>query len=163
MRRGRYGSDMSKKAKKSRTVTDKHTGKTIAFDSASEKKYYDEYVIPLFKSGQVIDYDFQKRYELIPKFERENGQKIRRIDYVADFWLKFKDGHIQVKDVKGAGDLVDPVAKIKRKMMYYYYPDLDFEWICCPKQQWVNWDWYREQRRIAKKNKQKQKKQKQKG
>ena len=45
---------------------------------------------------------------------------------MADFWLKFKDGRVEVKDVKGSGYLVDPVAKIKRKLVYYYYPDLDF-------------------------------------
>ncbi len=152
--KSKYHVDISKKAKKQRTVYDEHTGKKLTFDSAVQKRYYDEYVVPLFEKGQIIDYDLQKRYELLPKFERKNGQKIRRIDYVADFWLKFKDGHIEVKDVKGSGYLVDPIAKLKRKMMYYYYPDLDFEWICYFRQQWVRWDYFMEQKRLARKKKQ---------
>ena len=59
---------------------------------------------------------------------------------MADFWLKFKDGHEEVKDVKGSGYLVDPIAKIKRKLFYYYYPDIDFEWICYHCGKWINWD-----------------------
>ena len=142
---------MSPKAKKARTVTDEHIGKTIMFDSAAEKRYYDEYVIPMFKKGQIIDYDLQRKYQLIPAFNRNlNGERIRKIQYIADFWLKFKDGHVQVKDVKGSGYLVDQVAKIKRKMMYYYFPDLDFQWICYSRGNWVDWDKFMKEKRTAK-------------
>ena len=151
--RSKYGVNMSPKAKKARTVHDEHTGKTIVFDSAAQKRYYDEYVVPLFRKGQIVDYDLQRRYELLPKFQRKNGQKIRRIDYVADFWLKFKDGHEEVKDVKGSGYLVDPVAKIKRKLFYYYYPDIDFEWICYHCGKWINWDEFMKLKRNGKKEK----------
>ena len=145
---------MSPKAKKARTVIDKHTGKTIMFDSAAEKRYYDEYVIPMFRNGQIIDYDLQRKYQLIPAFNRDlNGERIRKIQYIADFWLKFKDGHVQVKDVKGSGYLVDQVAKIKRKMMYYYFPDLDFQWICYSRGNWVDWDKFMKEKRTAKREK----------
>lgn len=145
---------MSPKAKKARTVTDEHTGRTIMFDSAAEKRYYDEYVIPMFKKGQIIDYDLQRKYQLIPAFNRNlNGERIRKIQYIADFWLKFKDGHVQVKDVKGSGYLVDQVAKIKRKMMYYYFPDLDFQWICYSRGNWVDWDKFMKEKRTAKREK----------
>ena len=149
----KYGVNLSQKAKETRTVTDKHTGKTIVFDSAAEKRYYDEYVIPLFKKGQIIDYDLQRSYDLIPAFDRRNGKHIRKVSYVADYWLKYKDGHIEVKDVKGSGYLVDAVAKIKRKMMYYYYPELDYQWICYYKGQWVDWDQCMAEKRKIKKSK----------
>lgn len=153
----RYGVDISPKAKKARTVTDLHTGKTITFASATEKRYYDEYLIPAFRSGQIIDYDLQRHYSLIPAFDRQNGEHIRKIEYIADFWLKFSDGHVQVKDVKGASQLIDDVAKIKRKMMYYYYPNLDYEWICYYGNSWINWDDFMAKRRAAKREKKKKK------
>lgn len=149
----KYGVDMSPKAKKTRTVTDEHTGKTITFDSAAEKRYYDQYVVPLFRNGQIVDYDLQKRYELLPAFDRKNGDHIRRIDYIADFWLKYKDGHVEVRDIKGSGYMVDPVAKIKRKLVYYYYPDLDFQWICYSRGNWISWDDYMIEKRKLKKQK----------
>ena len=150
----KYKVNLSQKAKNSRTVTDQHTGKTLTFDSAVEKRYYDQYVIPMFRKGQIIDYDLQRRYELLPAFDRKNGEHIRRIDYVADYWLRFRDGHVEVKDVKGSGYLVDPVAKIKRKLMYYYYPNLDFQWICYSKGDWVDWNQFMKEKRAAKRNKQ---------
>lgn len=146
----KYRVNLSDKAKKSRTITDQHTGKTITFDSAVEKRYYDQYVVPMFIKGQIIDYDLQRNYELLPSFDRKNGEHIRKMDYVSDFWLKFKDGHVQVKDVKGSGYLVDPVAKIKRKLMYYYYPNLDFQWICYSRGSWVSWDQFMKEKRAAK-------------
>lgn len=47
----KYKVDLSPSAKKSRTVHDEHINRTVTFDSAAEKRYYDEYVIPMFKSG----------------------------------------------------------------------------------------------------------------
>lgn len=105
----------------------------------------------MFRKGKIIDYDLQRRYELLPAFDRKNGEHIRKIEYIADYWLKFKDGHVEVKDIKGSGYLVDPVAKIKRKLIYYYYPDLNFQWICYSKGQWVDWDEYMAAKRAAKK------------
>lgn len=104
----------------------------------------------MFRKRQIIDYDLQRPYILLPAFDRKNGNHIRKIDYIADFWLKYKDGHVEVKDVKGAGYLVDPVAKIKRKMMYYFYPDLDYQWICYSKGDWVDWDKFMAEKRAAK-------------
>lgn len=39
------------------------------------------------------------------------------------------------------GGMVDPSAKIKRKLMYYIYPDLDYVWITHTKSTgWIDWD-----------------------
>lgn len=151
----KYKVNLSESAKKTRTVYDQHTGITITFDSAVEKRYYDEYLMPLFKQGIVVDYDLQRKYQLIPAFNRKNGEHIRKIEYVADYWLKYNDGRVQVRDIKGSGYLVDPVAKIKRKLMYYYYPNLDFKWICYSKStnSWVDWDKFMAEKRAAKKEK----------
>jgi len=152
----KYKVDNSAKAKKARTVYDEHTGKTIKFASNIEKKYYDEIIVPGFKSGAFLDYDMQKKYVLQDKFKRPDGEAVRSIDYVADYWIKYPDGHEEIKDTKGAGLLVDSVAKIKRKLFYHRYPDLDFEWITWSKETgWINWDILMKMKRDKKKAKKK--------
>ena len=89
-------------------------------------------------SVEIVDYELQKKYKLQPSF-RHNGKTIRAIDYVADFWVKYSDGSERVYDTKGG--MVDPSAKIKRKLMYYIYPDLDYVWITHTKSTgWIDWD-----------------------
>ena len=151
-KRSKYKVDMSNSAKKKRTVHDEHTGKDITFDSAIEKRYYDEVVLPGFLSGEIVDYDLQRRYTLLPSFRRENGELVRAITYIADYVLKFADGHEEIKDTKGAGYLVDPLARIKRKLFYHAFPDLDLEWITWTKATgWVNWDDFMKNKRNKRK------------
>lgn len=151
-KRSKYKVDVSSSAKKERTVHDKHTGKDITFASSIEKRYYDEVVLPGFLSGEIIDYDLQKRYTLLPSFHRPNGELVRSITYVADYVLQFADGHEEIKDTKGAGYLVDPLARIKRKLFYYIFPDLNFEWITWTKATgWVNWDEFMKNKRNKRK------------
>lgn len=153
----KYKVNISPEAKRSRTMYDEHTGKTITFDSNIEKKYYTDVIVPYFKSGKIIDYDLQKKYTLQEKFRRENGELVRAIDYVADFWVVLNDGSEKVRDTKGAGYLVDTVAKIKRKMMWKVYPDIDFEWITWSSATgWIIWDDYMNKKRKDKINAKKQ-------
>lgn len=150
----KYKIKQDAKSKAARTVYDEHTDTTITFDSNIEKKYYDEVVLPGFKSGEIINYELQKKYNLQEKFRRPNGELIRAIDYVADYWVKYKDGHEHVIDVKGNGLLLDGVCKIKKKLMYYKYPEIDFEWITWGKDTgWINWDLAQKMKRDAKKAK----------
>lgn len=108
--------------------------------------------MPKFKSGEIIDYDLQRKYILQDKFRRPNGELVRAIEYVADYWILYKDKHEEVKDTKGYGELIDSVAKIKRKMFYLRYPEVDFEWITWSKAtDWGNWDELMKLRREAKK------------
>ena len=151
-KRSKYKVDVSASAKKKRTIHDEHTGKDITFASGIEKRYYDEVVLPGFLSGEIIDYDLQKRYTLLPSFHKSNGELVRSITYVADYVLRFADGHEEIKDTKGAGYLVDPLAKIKRKLFYYMFPDLNFEWITWTKATgWVNWDEFMKNKRNKRK------------
>lgn len=150
----KYKVDQSSSAKKKRTVYDEHLDKTFTFDSSIEQKYYTDVVLKKFESGEIVDYELQKKYILQDKFRRPNGELVRAIDYVADYWLKYKDGHEEIKDTKGAGFLVDPVAKLKRKMFYNRYPDLDFEWITwSTKTDWIQWDEFMKLKREEKKKK----------
>lgn len=139
--RSKYKVDTSNKAKKSRTVFDEHLQKTFQFASNIEKKYYTDCLLPLYKEGKIVDYDLQKKYLLQDKFKRKDGITVRKIEYVADYWVKYYDGREYVLDTKGAGLLVDPVAKLKRKLFEYKYPDIDFMWITWSKSTgWINWD-----------------------
>lgn len=105
--------------------TSKRTYAGIVFDSAMEMRYYKEVVLPLYEQGDVVEYELQKPYILQPKFTHE-GKTIQPIKYVADFYMKFKNGHELVVDIKGCPD---SVALLKRKMFWYVFPELDYQWI----------------------------------
>lgn len=137
-KRSKYGVDQTAKGKQNRTVVDRKTEKEVCFDSLLEKRFYEDIVCTGLDSGEIVDYELQKKYKLQPSF-KHNGKTIRAIDYVADFWIKYSDGSERVYDTKGG--MVDPSAKIKRKLMYYIYPDLDYVWITHTKSTgWIDWD-----------------------
>lgn len=106
----------------------------IVFDSRLEMRYYSEVVLPGVDSGQIRTYELQKKYELQPKF-KHNGKTILPITYVADFYIEYSDGHIEVVDTKG---MPDNVARLKRKMFLYHYPDVQFRWVSYSKK-WGGW------------------------
>lgn len=113
------------------------TGRTydgIVFDSRLEMRYYSEVVLPGVDSGQIKTYELQKKYELQPKFKHD-GKTILPITYVADFYIEYSDGHIEVVDTKG---MPDNVARLKRKMFLYHYPEIQFRWISYSKK-WGGW------------------------
>ena len=121
----------------------------IVFDSIMEMKYYRDVVLPQVESGSIIHYELQKSYELQPKFER-GGRKFLPIIYVADFYIEYSNGETEIIDIKGAAD---SVAKIKRKMTLYRYPELKYRWITYVKKfgGWVDYDEVQKLRREAKK------------
>lgn len=107
----------------------KRTYNGITFDSELEMRYYKEVVLPLYSNKTIIEYELQKKYELQPSF-KHNGVTIRAITYVADFYLKYDDGHVEVIDTKG---FADPSAKLKKKLFWYKYPNIDYKWIAYSK------------------------------
>ncbi len=117
---------------------DKRTHNGIVFDSAMEMKYYRDVVLPQAESGSITHYELQKSYELQPKFIHE-GASVRAIVYVADFYIEYADGRSEVIDIKGSPD---SVAKLKRKMFWYVYPDLIYRWVCYSKIDggWVDYE-----------------------
>lgn len=106
----------------------------IVFDSQLEMRYYREVVLPGVESGLIKTYELQKKYELQPKF-KHGGKTVLPITYVADFYIEYSDGHIEVLDTKG---MPDSVAKLKRKMFLFHYPDAQFRWISYSKK-WGGW------------------------
>lgn len=134
--------------------TSKRTCDGIVFDSQVEMRYYKEIVKPGVESGEIIEYELQKTYELQPKFTHE-GKNIRAINYVADFFIRYKDGREEVVDTKGCPD---SVALIKRKMFLYKYPEIKYNWIVWSKIDggWCDYEYVKKQRAERKKAKKNQ-------
>ena len=120
----------------------------IVFDSELEMKYYRDVVQPKVNSGEIVKCELQKKYELQPAF-KYNGKSVRQIDYVADFYLEYANGSSEVVDVKG---MKTPEAQMKRKMMWYKYPDVCFRWVTYVNKT-VGWVEYDEAQKIRKMNK----------
>lgn len=133
--------------------TEKRTCDGIVFDSVLEMKYYRDVLCPLVESGDVVYYELQKPYELQPKFEHD-GKKVNPIVYVADFYIRYKDGRDVVIDTKGCPD---SSALLKRKLFWYVYPTTPYRWMCYSKIDggWVDYD-------VVKKNRAERKRQKKK-
>ena len=128
-----------------------------------EMRYYRDVILPHTRSGDITHYELQKPYTLQPKFTR-GGKTIQPITYVADFYIEYSDGHIEVIDTKGCPD---SVAKLKRKMFWYAFPDINYRWICYSKIDgneinggWCDYEYEKEQRKIRKEAKKKAKEEK---
>ena len=135
---------------------EKRTFDDIVFDSKVEMKYYRDVILSLSRSGEIKHFELQKKYILQPKFH--NGTKyVQPIIYVADFYIEYSDGTIEVIDTKG---FPDSVAKIKRKMFWYLYPEVTYKWICYSELYgneedgyWCDYEYVERQRRLRKKEK----------
>lgn len=105
--------------------TEQRTIDGIVFDSVLELRYYRDVILPLVESGEVVEYELQKPYELQPKFVHD-GRTVQAIKYVADFYVKYRDGHEEVIDIKG---YADATALLKRKLFWYTFPEKNYKWI----------------------------------
>ncbi len=130
---------------------DSRTYDGIVFDSALEMRYYRDVVLPGVESGEISNYELQKKYELQPKF-RHDGKLIRAIVYVADFYIEYSDGRAEVIDTKG---FPDSMAKLKRKMFLFKFPGVDYRWMSYVKKYggWIDYESLEALKKEAKKNK----------
>lgn len=149
-KRSKFGVDQTEAGKKKRTSKDYLTGETIIFDSELEKQYYEEIVIKGMKDGTISTYKLQQRYKLTPSFKYKN-KTIREITYVSDFDIWYSDGRFQVVDTKGRATAD---AKLKKKLMHYYHPEIDFIWMSYTQTDgWLEYDDLEKARRQRKKDK----------
>lgn len=127
----------------------KRTYNDITFDSILEMKYYRDVLCPAVESGQVVNFELQKPYELQPKFTHDN-RTVQPIKYVADFYIVYADGREEVIDTKGCPDTT---AILKRKMFWYHYPDVNYKWITYIKKYggWIDYDDYKRLKKQEKK------------
>lgn len=103
----------------------RRTYEGIVFDSMLEMKYYRDILCPLVESGDIVALKLQPKYILQPMFKHQN-KTVRPITYIADFYIRRRDGREEVIDIKGCPDTA---ASIKRKLFWYVYPDIDYKWI----------------------------------
>ena len=131
--------------------TDTRTYNGITFDSVMEMRFYSEFCIPKLESGELKQVELQVAYELQPKF-KYNDISVKAITYVADFVLTDTDDKIMVIDIKG---MPDTAAKIKRKLFWYKYPDIDYRWVTFSKIDggWCEYEDVQKARRQRKKEK----------
>lgn len=108
-------------SKKSKYLNKKKTVDGITFDSQKEAEYYCQLKFFL-KAGYVTKIERQVAYELQPAFRHE-GKGERAIKYLADFRVTYKDGHVEVVDVKG---MRTDVYRLKRKLLLFKHPDMIF-------------------------------------
>lgn len=123
----------------------------VVFDSALELRYYRDVLLPLVESGDVVEYELQKPYELQPKFVHD-GRTVQAIKYVADFYIKYADGREEVIDIKG---FADATALLKRKLFWYTFPELNYIWLTHsrPDNGWIEYDDLKKARAARKREK----------
>lgn len=132
----------------------------ITFDSAMEMRFYEEVVLSGLETGFITKCEMQKKFELQPAFTYKN-QKFTAINYVADFVLTYIDGHTDIIDVKG---YPDHVAPIKRKLLCYKNPEINFYWVTYSKIDggWCSYEYLKKQRALRRKKRKKEKAEKEK-
>ena len=130
---------------------EKRTHDGIVFDSQLEMKYFRDVLCPKVESGEVTGVELQKKYVLQSEFTR-NGKKVLPITYVADFYIEYADGHTEVVDTKG---MPDSVAKLKRKLFWHQFPDINYMWVTHVKKfgGWIDYELANTLRKEAKRNK----------
>lgn len=99
----------------------------IKFDSKKESHRYVE-LKWLERAGLIKELELQKSFELQPKYTNNNGEHIRAITYVCDFY--YYDNEKQryiVEDVKSPATQKDKTYILKKKLFEYKYPNLLFK------------------------------------
>ena len=77
-------------------------------------------------SGEIIKWERQIKFTLQEGFIYKE-KKVLPITYIADYIVYWNDGTRTIVDVKG---MPDNVAKLKKKLFEYKYPDEDYIWMC---------------------------------
>ena len=118
-KRSKYGVDQTKKGIEKRTYNGE------VYDSLSELQFLKEWILPKMGSGEIIKWERQIKFTLQEGFVYK-GKKVLPITYVADYIVYWKNNTRTIIDVKGCPD---SVAKLKRKLFQYRYPDEDYIWM----------------------------------
>lgn len=119
-KRSKYGVDQTKKGIEKRTYNGE------VYDSLSELQFLKEWILPKMGSGEIIKWERQIKFTLQEGFTYK-GKKVLPITYIADYIVYWKDNSRTIIDVKG---MPDQVAKLKKKLFQYRYPDEDYIWMC---------------------------------
>lgn len=113
--------DMVKKPNKfhaQKTVVD-----GVTYDSKKEGKRAIELEY-LQRAGKIKNLERQKRFILQEEYINNEGQKIRPISYLADYYYE-ENGQKVVEDVKSPATRTQ-VYMLKKKIFQFKYPDIKF-------------------------------------
>lgn len=119
-KRSKYGVDQTKKGKEKRTYNG------VTYDSLAELQFLQEYIEKKMVSGEIIKWERQVKFTLQEGFVYK-GKKILPITYIADYIIYWNNNTRTIVDVKGNPD---QVAKLKKKLFQYKYPNEDYVWMC---------------------------------
>ena len=70
------------------------------FDSQAEERYYNAYIAPGIYSGLIRDCRLHRTFEIIPAVEHW-GKKYPACVYTPDFVVCWRDGLVEVIEIKG--------------------------------------------------------------
>jgi hypothetical protein len=96
----------------------------ITFDSKDEARYY-EYLKKRKAKGEILNFELQPTYELIPKF-RKLGKLYRAVTYTPDYLIYHLDGAEELIDVKGFST---QQGELRRKLFEFKFPDKKLTWL----------------------------------
>lgn len=100
----------------------------ITFDSMLEAHCYNHIKLAHREPEQygcrpIKQFLLQPKYTIIDSFTDINGKRERKILYIADFFIEYEDGTIQVVDAKG---MSTTTYSIKRRLFKLKYPNIVF-------------------------------------
>ena len=96
---------------------------SVVYDSKKESKRAVELEY-LQRAGKIKNLERQKRFILQEEYINNEGQKIRPISYLADYYYE-ENGQKVVEDVKSPATRTQ-VYMLKKKMFQFKYPDIKF-------------------------------------
>ena len=82
------------------------------FESELEREYYERYIFPLLATGKISKVEMHRKFELLPQDEY-CGIKLPAVHYTPDFLVSYKDGTVDVVEVKHA-----KIRKLQRDYIY---------------------------------------------
>lgn len=103
------------------TTYNKYRNRKVTLDGIkfSSQKEADKYW-QLKHDPRVEHFELQPKFLLQKAFVKD-GHKYRAIYYIADFEVLYKDGTVEIIDVKG---IQTDVFKLKAKLFDFIYPEL---------------------------------------
>ena len=118
------GQNVIKPPKPSKYGNVKKAIDNITFDSTGEANYYNQLKL-LQRGGAIKGFKLQPQFVLQESFKHA-GKTIRAITYKADFEVTDNAGHIYYVDFKSEATAKNKVYLLKKKMLLFKYPDIDF-------------------------------------
>lgn len=114
------------KAREAKPKAASRSGKSAAlqrptFDSAAEERYFEQSIRPVLLAGLLLQYELHKTFEIVPAMEH-CGKKYKNRVYTPDFYLEYRDGTVEVVEIKGrAIKKLQRDYPLRRQLFIYQY------------------------------------------